>query len=161
MARISYSDKNDTGAKYNAICKYSYEMKETNDCAVKAVALLTGADYEHVHKIMASFGRISHKGTSTLIIDRTLYALGFEVTHHYSGSKCYRDIIASYPGAHKDLSYITLHHPKRFSKVWREAENCLLYVNAHVSALVDGKLEDWAVGRAKRVYMICTIKKVK
>lgn len=39
---------------------------ENNDCAVRAIAIVTGRSYDHVHNVLAKMGRKRHRGTDSL-----------------------------------------------------------------------------------------------
>lgn len=52
---------------------------------------------------------------------------------------------------------VTTHHPARFNDVWADEVNYLIFSKGHVSAVIDGKLEDWAEGRSLRAIRIVAI----
>ena len=55
----------------------SKNVNETNDCAVKAVAIVTGVDYGRAHILFSAFGRVHGKGTPFRITAQVMDELGF------------------------------------------------------------------------------------
>jgi hypothetical protein len=131
----------------------SFAAGETNDCGVKAVALVATVPYDVARQALADRGRKARKGTYTHDILATVRAAGKEVTQVNP-----RDIIARYPSPHRNvLRSVTTHHPRRFNKVWPKGRY-LLFSKRHVSAVIDGELHDWAINSAKRVQAIYEVK---
>lgn len=148
IKKISYT------TTFSQLNDQSFKHGETNDCAVKAVALVTEKLYSEAHRALADRGRKTRQGTPFRAIDETIKEFGYKVERVDP-----REIIAAYPSPHRDvLKNITTHHPRRFNKVWPKG-TYLLYSRAHVSAVIDGELHDWAVNRAKRVWRIDRIVK--
>lgn len=161
MPRIK---RTNTPDEFDATSIKARELHETNDCAVKAVAIVTGEPYEKVHNLMWKLGRKPRDGTSFHIIIATLRLLGWEVECQHR-SKLYREgglmreMINSYPKPHNNLKKVTTHHPRRFPKQWEGFPDCILGTDGHVLAFKDGEVKDWSINKSLRVIDIITIKK--
>lgn len=147
MPRIATVGKSELHASLIAA---SMSVNESNDCAVRAVAAVTGVDYATVHNMMAEQGRKNKRGTPWEILWDVLDQLGYAVRtvspHHF---------ISRYPGSHaRVLRSVTTHHPDRFPAVWKDGKRYLFNTRAHVLAVVDGVNHDWTRGRAKRALRI-------
>lgn len=151
MARIKSTGER---GEFNALHTESIRSGETNDCSVKAVAIACNVEYSVAHAALKAAGRKDRKGSYPNEIHAAIVSLGYKVVSVRS-----QDIISQYPGTHKNLQSVTTHHPERFAKVWEQMGTCLIYTVGHISALKDGKLHDWAVGRAKRATWICKVTK--
>ncbi len=138
--------------QFSAMESERIALGDTNDCAVKALAVATGADYKTVHALVASLGRKPRRGTNWSIIDDALRALGFERVYvaavHF---------IHQYPGTHWNLRSVTSHHPERFPEVWRDGKTYLFDFGDHVAAVVNGVNHDWTKGRARRARRVFSI----
>jgi spore maturation protein CgeB len=130
------------------------EHHDFNDCAVKAVAILSETPYEEVHAFMKECGRRNGRGTPWDCIWSAFRKFGCEFERVLTST-----FIERYPGAHKNLGSITTHHPDRFKKVWADGNSYLFSCHKHVAAVVDGKNHDWTQGRAKRVIAVYKITK--
>ncbi len=131
----------------------AYSKGETNDCSVKAVALVTGALYDDAHRALSTRGRKARHGAYTSDIIAAVRSFG-KTTNAVDA----RAIIAQYPSPHRDvLKNVTTHHPRRFNKAWPKGR-FLLFSRRHVSAVIDGVLHDWAVNKALRVSYIVEVK---
>src|SRR5690349_16641137 len=104
--------------EYKVLYGRAKEMGETNDCTVKAIALVTGIDYQTVQMTLELCGRKNRHGASEDIQAHCLKLLGFTWTR-WSYAK-HREMIASYPKAHRRLQSITTHHPRRFAAQWAQ-----------------------------------------
>jgi hypothetical protein len=132
---------------FNQLNEESHSMGETNDCGVKAVALVANVSYNTAHAALAARGRKNGKGTMTADIHRALI-IDFNVKIEQVNA---REIIATYPMPHcEKATCLTTHHPRRFAKAWPKGK-FLLYTKRHVAAVIDGELHDWTVNTAKRV----------
>jgi len=121
---------------------------DENACFPAAIALLTGLELPVVLQAFSEAGRKTGQATPWGIAREAVKALGYKmVRKDYIWT---RSIIESYPGVHKTLQNITTRHPVRFAKQW-EGQTCLLHVDGHVAAVVDGRILDWSANRAKRV----------
>jgi hypothetical protein len=136
--------------KFNELRHKATVHNESNDCAVKALAIVTDADYSLVRNLLALRGRKPRRGTNRYESWQVLEELGFT-----SVVVPTQQFIDKYPSPHcKVLKNVTTHHPDRFPDVWRDGNTYLLYSRGHVGALVNGENHDWTRGSAKRVYMI-------
>lgn len=152
MPRIAKVGKSEI---YNAHTTAGMQLGERGDCAVRAIAAVTGTEYAVVHAMMAEQGRKNRRGTPWEIIWGTLDQLGYatvEVAPH--------EFICQYPGAHATaLKSVTTHHPDRFPAVWRNGKAYIFNTPRHVAAIVDGVNHDWTRGRACRAVRIWEIVK--
>lgn len=153
MPRIAKVGKSEL---YSAHLEQRTEMRERSDCAVRAVAALTGTPYEQVHAMMAAQGRKHGKGTPWHIIWETLTALGFKAEYVPAVN-----FIRQYPGSHATaLKSVTSHHPDRFPAVWRDGCSYLMSTSRHVLAIVNGVNHDWTRGKACRASRVWRITRV-
>lgn len=154
MSKIKSSDKQKPEA-YLRFTPDTERHNENNDCTVIALAAVTGVTYDEAHAACRAQGRKNGKGLLRSSMHQALRSLGFETLVVKRA-----EIIAKYPGNHKNLGSVTTHHPARFKSVWRDGNNYLLHQKGHVSACVNGELQDWAVGRMKRVQLVCKVQKI-
>ena len=135
---------------YAAHLAQGRDIGERNDCAVRAVAAVTGRPYDEVHALFKAEGRRDARATPVSITWAVLKQLGF-VAHQRAA----REFIAQYPGSHATaLRSVTTHHADRFPAVWRDGKSYLLFTPGHVLAVVNGVNHDWTRGRALRVKAI-------
>jgi hypothetical protein len=118
----------------------SIAMNESNDCAIKAVAIVTGTPYDTIHRLFKARGRIDGTATSaTMTLDVMERDLGLTISiadiRQQSGRR-----------------YTVRTIPKA-----RPIGRHLVYVKDHVLALVDGLVMDWTRNRMHRVEHIWTI----
>lgn len=103
-------------------------MNENRDCAVRAVAIVSGVDYRAAHAALKAEGRKDRCGTYPVQYCAALTKMGFEA----------RKI--EFRGA----TVRTIGSQLRRGKF-------LVRVSRHVLAVVDGKVMDWTEGRLHRV----------
>lgn len=151
MARIKSTCER---GEFNFLQLDSMRAGEANDCSVKAVAVACNVEYSVAHAAMKAAGRQDRKGAYPNMIHAAIISLGYKVV-----SIRQQEIIQQYPGVHKNLKSVTTHHPERFRKVWENMGTTLIYTIGHISAFKDGKLHDWAVGRAKRATWVVQVVK--
>ena len=144
---------------YEQVHKESESISERNDCAVKAVALATGVPYKEVHSLMARYGRKHRCGTKMSTTKAVLKQLGiefseddFEYPVYYRNKKF--DI-----GAGCTTTVRTQHSysTKTIHKALPKRGRYLVFSRSHMSAFVNGKLEDWAENRRKIVVAVLKI----
>ena len=123
---------------------------ERNDCTVVAVALTTGLPYDVVHKAMAEAGRRTGKGCYPEVWQNAMAPLGFKLRKWTSTEMV--GMIMSYPK--KGIAGITTHQPRRFAKQWKGTGKLILWSRGHVSACIDGTVQDWAINKSKQVHTI-------
>lgn len=126
---------------------------EKNDCTVKAVAVATGIGYKQAHAHLASLGRKPQRG----------------FVHDFDGTlwRSYRDVPKGsegyITGMHRigfKATEVKVYEGKTLGKVSRHLGkgNFIIRSNGHASAVVDGKLIDWASDtnrtRVKQVWRI-------
>lgn len=134
-------------------------FSETNDCAVKAIALVCDVPYEIAHAVCKKLGRKDRDGTQNWITQRAIMALGFGFRQWSFQER--HNMIRSYPGAHKNLHSITSHHMRRFPAAWAGCHrNMIMGNNWHIWAVKNGVCEDWSVNRSLRVDYIWEVDKV-
>jgi hypothetical protein len=155
MARIKRDGPSKT---FTSLYIEAEVRSEKNDCTVMAITILTGLPYFTVHCAFTAAGRKRGKGASFWVQKLACEALGFRLVKMPTGERI--AIIKEYPGAHKGLSCITTHHPRRFPKVWANKPPMMFHVAGHVAAFKDGTVHDWTVNSAKRVIDIYTVEKI-
>lgn len=131
---------------YKQLEGLSSSVGENNDCAVKALALVTGVDYLTAHSKLSDLGRKKGAPTKNAHLRQAVKDLGFTLkpVHRHQ-------IISQYPGNHKNKKNITTHHPARFPAPWR-GKTFMAFTKGHVLAIVDGKVHDWT--SLKSLYII-------
>lgn len=154
MARIC-RDENRATQEYLTLRAASADNNERGDCAVVAVAAVTGVTYEVALQALTAAGRRPRKGTYTRTIHAALQDMGFRVVRMDARA----DFIARYPTAHQCLKSVTTHHPRRFHDVWADGAAYLLYTANHVAAVVNGVNHDWTRGRALRAQQIFRVER--
>lgn len=120
---------------YSSVTEQSRHHNETNDCAVKAVAIACNVAYSTAHAALKKHGRKDRHGT-----------------FHYTTFT-----------AIKDLGFVATKIVTRNSYTMRTVNKlcptgrCLVFVHRHVAAMVDGKVQDWTAGRCHRVESVYVI----
>lgn len=142
-------------SKYREVQVSKGITNDTNDCTVKALAILGGVEYSVAHEMLRKRGRKNGHGTYLTHVSRSLEELGFTVRSVTFLEQ--RAKIAQYPGAHKNLNNITSHHPRRFNKVWRDGKSYLMSSGKHCWAVIDGTTHDWSVNSSLRAHVIYEI----
>lgn len=155
MARIDRLERASRPAEYEQMCIERIARNEHNDCAVIAVALVTGVTYQEAHTALAAEGRDYRKGTLMVQTHNAIKKLGFHVERIPLTTK-----IVLYPGIHKNLRNVTTHHPARFNAAWADGHNYLFHIRAHVLAVKNGVVYDWSKGRAMRVRDVYRVTKI-
>lgn len=121
---------------YTTTKEASARMNESRDCAVKAVAIATGTEYEVVHAMLKAAGRRNRHGTYRAQTDKVIGQLGFtqiDVTHQVRG-KTVRTVEGELTGG-----------------------NYMVFVAQHVLAVTDGVVQDWTAGRQHRIKNVLKI----
>lgn len=155
---ISSNDTLTENAKVikDALWTASAEMNETNDCTVKALAVVTGKSYKKAHAALAKRGRKPRTGAYNHQFLGALEDLGYKAVNIDP-----RTIIETYPGAHgRVLKHVTTHHPERFPLQWSGQRRFLFGTSRHLTGVRDGEVIDWARGRAKRVTQLWEVRKL-
>ena len=115
---------------YQTVSKESFNHRETNDCTVKALAICCDIAYPEALSIMAVNGRRKGRG---------MFIGQWERGFKQAGFKLVRDPEVT---AKTTLTVVSQLNPNR---------TYVVVSTRHVSAVVNGKMEDWATGRLKRV----------
>lgn len=116
--------------QYTQACNTSAAFGETNDCTVKAVAIVTNNDYSEAHQALAALGRKHGNGAYFSQWNGACEALGYSL--HREATITARTVRTVVEQLEADKVYI-------------------IQSTAHVSAVVNGEVLDWAEGRLKRV----------
>jgi hypothetical protein len=141
--------------KYNELYWSGVKMGDKNDCAVRAIAVVTGLSYAEAHAACAAVGRKPGRGMMDDQIVKCLNSLGFDVIEIDPMA-----ILAHYPPPHNHMRSITSHQPERFKEVWKSLygqSNLLLFKWGHVGAYSDGVVHDWMRGTRCRMRRILQV----
>jgi hypothetical protein len=113
---------------------------ETNDCAVKAVAVVTNENYDEAHDACQRFGRQPRRGTNFSFTTKpAVKNLGFEVER-----------------VHAELTGTFVRKlPERLSA----RKTYLVRVAGHILAVKGGQVVDWTAARNHRVKAIYEVSK--
>lgn len=129
---------------YNTASEISQAMGESNDCAVKAIAIATQTDYRTVHAMLKAAGRKDRKGTHFQAIKKVVGQLGFEM-EQLAGQRSYSfDEVA---GRYAKL----VGRAVKTAKHYLIRGEFLVFTRGHVLAVRDGVAEDWTAERGHRV----------
>lgn len=119
---------------YSDVKAIAAGMGEHNDCAVRAVSLVTGVHYVDVHGIMQGLGRKHRGGTKSSVTYGALGRLGFGYERvKYVSARTIR-------GLSSELDHL---HGKY-----------LVWTSGHILAVVNGVIHDWTDGRLHRIKRI-------
>jgi hypothetical protein len=146
MARIKGINKTE---KYLHMVVKTSDHKETDDCSVKAIAIVCDIPYEEALKVATVHGRKPRRGMKTGQITKAVESLGFKLEPVDS-----KDFIAKYPAPHNGLQNVTTHHPDRFQEVFADGHKYLFYTKGHILAVVNGANHDHTRGKKKFVKSI-------
>ena len=120
---------------YDVLNKEATKLNEKRDCAVKALALVSGTHYAVVRDMLGKLGRKRGGSTPKWMTYKALRTLGLKTV---DVTKCY-----------KSRTIVTLGREMRYRK-----GKYLVSTSRHILAVVDGKVEDWTKGRRHRVIKI-------
>ena len=143
---------------------------EKNDCAVVALSIFLEVPYAEAHKVLAENGRKPRKGTKRETTEKAILALRPNAkikkyfvkearTHsleHRDGYRPIEEIKGKYPRLYKTKNF-TIKHLEWFGETWSDIDNALIFVNRHVAAFRNGKVEDWSKGKRKHIQEIWLI----
>jgi hypothetical protein len=111
--------------------------------------------YATAHKACEARGRRAGRRTPDTIYLAAIRDLGYEVRQwDYSEEYAMRK---SYPK--KGILNITTHHPRRFPKQWANTGAVLMRSRGHITACIDGQVQDWAINSSKQVFCLWTVTK--
>lgn len=116
----------------------SRRFGENHDCAVRAIAAVSGFSYADVRAYLASRGRRKGRGTANYLIAETLNLLEVKRTER-------PDLKA------KGKTVRTL------ARVIPKTGKFLVNTRGHILAIVDGEVLDWTKGRLHRVESVLEV----
>lgn len=115
---------------FKTISKESKRHGETNDCAVKAVTLVSNHPYSYVHKLFKKHGRRDRQGTYPSTTRRVIRELGMFADDVQTDAKTIKTLRLPAKGRY------------------------LVNVRGHILAVINGKVQDWTDGRQHRILSI-------
>ena len=125
----------------NALAAESGRRNETNDCSVRALAVVTGEDYEAAHRALQAEGRRHRKGSTMPAIAKAAKRLGYTMIR----------------GNRRDYAAKTIRTADRDRNLRRGA--FMLEVRGHVAGMIDGQIVDWTDGRLHRIKAVWEVTK--
>jgi hypothetical protein len=139
MPAIRYEDAKRT----QLFCDMATEAarhRETNDCAVKAIAMACRADYGKVLELLTKHGRKPRCGTPWNAIWATVRELGY-----VARPVDWRSMMPV-----KGHASVTTHHPARYPNIWKNGKTYFMVTRRHILTIIDGQNHDHTVGTSKR-----------
>jgi len=121
---------------YESTSAASAEYGETNDCAVRAVAIVTGLDYGVVWHAFRAAGRVRGGATLNCVIRSVVANLGYDMDAMDVQTRSVRSIPADPALA---------------------IGRYLVFVSGHVMAVIDGQARDWMAGSRKHIRVVYRI----
>lgn len=125
----------------STLAEQSAHRNETNDCSVRALAVVTGEDYEAAHRALQAEGRKHRKGSTMPAIAKAAKRLGYTMIR----------------GDRRNYVAKTVRTAERDRNLRRGA--FMLEVRSHVAGMVDGQIVDWSEGRLHRIKAVWEITK--
>lgn len=119
---------------FQAISKASKAHNEKNDCAVKAVTVISNMPYNYVHKRFCEHGRRSRHGTPKSITNSVLASL----------QMWREDVTKQFPARTVRSLEGMLPEEGRF----------LIHTAGHILGAKNGEIIDWTKGRLHRIIKI-------
>ena len=116
----------------------SFKANESNDCAVKAIAIACNVPYKVAHKALANLGRRNRRGTLNSTIHTAIKQLGFNLECITFKVKAKTVTTLAADRAVKDGFFVA-------------------FVRGHIAAIVNGQIEDWTEGKRHRVRLVYKI----
>jgi len=123
---------------WNTLSEASQRMGETNDCAVRATAVVTGESYEMAHYICEEAGRKPRGGLHTMPHLATLQSLGYTV-----------EMLPDFAWPGKTMRTVNRNMPK--------GAKYLVHVRGHIAGYDGNSIVDWAANSCRRVLGIYRI----
>jgi hypothetical protein len=120
----------------------SNAARETNDCAVRAVTIVTGLSYQFVLGAYKYAGRKHRRGVKPWVTEQVLLAFGYILEEVKVTAK-----------TGKTVRTIARHLPRRGTY--------LVGTKGHVFCYKNGKVHDWSEGRLFRVRTLFKVVKKK
>ena len=144
--------KNNHHPKFKKLQGESKAYNENNDCAVKAVAVVTGISYAEAHAALKAEGRKDRDGTYNRDTKAAIKKLGFDCENvPYTP---FVELLHSKGWTVKNLTTKTLsRYMKDFIKAGLiEADGTyLVSTNRHILGVDSGQVIDWSESRSLRV----------
>ncbi len=125
---------------YNTLKESSNFYKETNDCSVKALAVVADLPYAKAWNLLAQQGRRPRKGVTMPAFFNALKNAGFEA---------------------QDVSSFITERTVRGLQQLRLKECYIVTTASHVLAIKHGLVQDWTAGRLHRVQKVWRIRKIE
>ncbi len=126
---------------WDAMSAKSRTKGERNDCTVRALAVITGLDYDVCHAQLAKQGRKPRKGCYWFTEGpKAAKALGFDLRQMARNEYHAKTMIT----AERDRAL--------------QSGKYAILVSRHVAGMVDGDVIDWSQGKRKRIQAVyeCT-----
>ena len=117
----------------------SVARNEHNDCAIRAVAVATGEDYDKVHDLFQNYGRQNRCRSKWGMELRAMKDLGYKCTPEIVKAKTVRTL----------------------EREVMAGRNYMVAVRGHLLGIHQGKVYDWSQGRQHRVHIVYWIRKKK
>lgn len=130
----------------------SARKDETNDCAVVALSIVLDESYDRIHSLLAAEGRRKGHGTYRHQQEKVLTKICEEKGWSWEWIDTPMQVWSK-----NDIGYFSTKSIVKH-KAFAQGEY-LLYSHAHVSAMVNGQVEDWAASRKKVVKHVIQITK--
>lgn len=144
-------------ALYKQVSDEASMCGEGNDCAIKAISLVTGVSYKRVAELSYKLGRTKGEGTKKIISFNILKALGFEI-RHIEGKNLdeFAQIITqTYTGYYQPKN-LTLAQVGR-NTIWKHMPKMILFTHRHAAACIDGVVHDHAANSKRRIEWIWVV----
>lgn len=122
---------------YEELRNESLALRETRDCAVKAVAVVSGLSYRVVHDLFRQCGRKPRKGTPRYITEKVLMKLGLATT----------DVTKQF----KAKTVCTL------EREVQAGPRYLVLTRGHLLGVRHGRVYDWTAGRRHRIVRVWAV----
>lgn len=132
----------------------SASLGESNDCAVIAAAITTGASYATVHKVLEGLGRSPGRKSPNYALTQAVMQLGRRFVTHFGwqfGDDGMRSNHISLPPGHDLCMAKTMITAERVLRLRYPGRKFLVRCRGHVSAFDGETLQDWTRGRRHRV----------
>jgi hypothetical protein len=141
--------------RFLALEQEGIRLKERDDCAVIALAVVADLSYVQARRLLAEVGREDGGSVYMFHIRAALSKLGFRLVERQP-----QEFIGlHYPLRCREVfKSITTHHPDRFPEAWRCVDRAILDLPEHVSGVRNGVIHDYVRGRRLRVDKVYLVK---
>lgn len=134
--------KNNRTKVYKKMLACTAKYKESNDCAVIALAVLTDTPYKTVRNMLKEQGRKKGGSTQWGWMLKVFDKLGFKATH-MDYNKFLED---NYKGKRQ---VIRTNDMTKFPEIWNNGKRYIFWIPGHVAAIKDGLNHDWTCNYSK------------